>query len=236
LFSYIRNIIELKKQLFPTGRAFKVAENGYLDNLLYALALSENVAYNDALSIQNSILPDNDEFTAEDAKDWERRLGLITNEATSLADRKAAILRKMNHPGTIKARQHWLYMQSQLQAANFPVYVYENRFPNGSGGYDTRSVFDVIGDAGVVGFQHNDKQHGDAQHGGAYPNIVVNYIDEELDRSFYVVNNLRSTFFIGGSTLGSFANIPASRKDEFRQLVLKLKATQMVGYLLVNYV
>lgn len=235
MYSFIRHIIALTKQLLPTGRAFKVPENGWLDSLLYALSLSENKAYNDALSIQNSILPDNDLFSVDDATDWERRLGLITNDATTLADRKAAIKRKMNHPGTIKARQHWLYIQAQLQAAMFPVYVYENRFPDGMGGYTQQSVFDIIG-GGTVGFQHGDKQHGDGQHGGAYPNIIVNYIEEARDSNFYVGDNLRCTFFIGGPTLGSFANIPVSRKDEFRQLILKLKATQMVGYLLVNYV
>ena len=79
-------------------------ENSYLENLMYALSLSENQAYNDALAIQNSILPDNAEFTADDATDWERRLGMIISPLVDLELRKLAIRRKMNHPGDIKAR------------------------------------------------------------------------------------------------------------------------------------
>ena len=211
-------------------------KSGWLESLMYALSLSENKAYNDALSIQNAILPDNADFTEDDATDWERRLGMITNSTVILEDRKKAIKRKMNHPGTIKARQHFLYIQGQLQAAGFDVYVYENRFPYYDGTYYTRSIFSVVGTLGVNEFQHDDAQHGDAQHGGAYSNIIVNYIDEEIDNRFFITDNLRNTFFIGGTTLGSFANLTAARKDEFRQLILKLKPAEMVGYLLVNYV
>lgn len=236
MFSYLQQISALSKQLFPTGRAFKMPSNGYLDALMYALSLRENQAYNDALSIQNSMLPDNSLFTADDATDWERRLGMIYSPNVHLELRKLAIKRKMQHPGDIKARQHYLYLEGQLQAAGFDVYVYENRFDDGYGYYETQTVFEITGGVGVDDLQHGDAQHGDAQHGGAYSNIVVNYIDESIDRNFFVPTNLRATFFIGGNPLGSYANIPAERKDEFRQLILKLKPAQMVGYLLINYV
>ena len=154
----------------------------------------------------------------------------------SLEDRKKAIKRKINHPGTIAARQHYLYIEGQLQAAGFDVYVYENRFPYGGGAYYTRSVYDVAGTSGINEFQHGDAQHGDDQHGGTYGNIIVNHISETLDQQFHVTSNLRNTFFIGGNPLGRYANINANRKDEFRQLILKLKPAQMVGYLLINYV
>lgn len=236
MLNFLTKISALNKQLFPTGRAFKMPKNGWLDSLMYALSLSENKAYNDAVAVLNSILPDNADFTNEDALDWERRLGMITGISVDLSLRKLAIKRKMNHPGTIKARQHYLYIEGQLQAAGFPVYVYENRFPYGDGSYYTRSIFSVAGSGLINEFQHDDAQHGDAQHGGTYSNIIVNYIDEEIDNRFFITNNLRNTFFIGGDPLGSFANIPANRKEEFRQLILKLKPTWSVGYLLINYV
>lgn len=253
MFNYIDKILALFKQFLPTGRAFKIPKNGWLDLLRSALALSENKAYNDALSIQNSILPDNDNFTADDATDWERRLGMIYSPNVLLADRKLAIQRKINHPGTIKARQHYLYIQGQLRAANFDVHVYENRFPFGNGEYYTLDPLSVIspglqhgntehgdgvhgGSPILVGVEHGDKEHGDSQHGGSFSNIIVNYIDEILDQSFFITNNLRSTFFIGGFPLGSFANVPVERHDEFRQLILKLKPAQMVGYLFINYI
>lgn len=229
-------IVSLTKQLYPTGRAFKMPKFGYLDKLHNALAESENQAYSDAVSILNSMLPDNDGFTADDATDWERRLGLITNESVSLADRKLAIIRKINHPGTIPARQNYLYLQGQLQAAGFDVYVYENRFPDGGGGYETYNPLTVSGGAGSFAYQHGDLQHGDFQHGAAFQNICVNHIDEAEDWLFNIGSNLKSTFFIGGTPIGTFANIDANRKREFRQLILKIKPVQTVAYLFVNYI
>lgn len=236
MFNFLPNISALTKQLFPTGRAFKMPKNGYLDTLMYALSLSENKAYNDAVAIHKAILPDNAGFTDDDATDWELRLGMITSAGTSLDDRKKAIRRKINHPGNIAARQHYLYIQGQLQAAGFDVYVHENRFPYGGGEYYTLSIADVIGNPSLNAVQHGQIQHGQANHGGGYSNIIVNYIDEQQDQRFFITGNLRNTFFIGGSTLGDFANVAEERKDEFRQLILKLKPAQMVGYLLINYV
>lgn len=360
-------IIQLSKSLFPTGRAFNIPTGRQFEKLISSLSASEARAWLDATAILNSILPDNDSFTIADADDWERRLGLITNEATSLADRKAAIIRKMNHPGTIKARQHYLYIQQQLQDAGFNVYVYENRFgtdyplispsswsqliigtpwssrnatqfiANGaSAGNDfyyeyqpcavkaghsitlsfsasltgvvsqvdvllmnssfiqVSNALTITGSGSIVNgilttssdasyllvhaqhgggsynytitldtpigtilstdlsspstkppsyfsgiatpFQLNDRQLGQFQLGSGYYPKVVNYIDENSDATFNEGDNFRSTFFIGGSPIGTFANIPESRKDEFRQLILKLKPAQTVAYLFINFI
>lgn len=230
------NIKALTKQLLPTGRAFKAPLGGWLDGLITALALSEARAYSDALSTLYAILPDNDNFTEEDAAEWEYRLGMIVSPNVPLEARKLAIRRKMNHPGDIPARQHYLYIEGQLQAAGFDVYVFENVFPDGGGGFEPHTIFSIIGSSGIDDFQHGDAQHGDGQHGGAYSNIIANYVDEEQDSLFYIPTDLKATFFIGGTPLGTYANVDADRKDEFRQLILKLKPVQMVGYLLVNYV
>lgn len=228
-------ILELTSKLYPTGRAFKLPVDGPLSKLHSALAESESDAFDDAVSILNSALPDNDQFTTDDATDWERRLGLITNDAVSLANRKLAIIRKMNHPGTIPARQHYLYLQGQLQAAGFDVYVFENRFPDGFGGYVTQTPQAVTGGAGSE-IQHGDIQHGDSQHGTQIFDLVVNSIDADIDKFFNIGGNLRSTFFIGGNPLGTFANVDADREVEFRQLILKIKPVQTVAYLFINYV
>lgn len=229
----------LTKQLYPTGRAFKVRAKSWLSQLHYALSLSENKAYLDGISILDSILPDNDNFTSEDATQWEVRLGMIVSNA-SLSDRKLAIRRKMNHPGTIRARQHYLYLQRELRNAGFDVYVYENKFAIFGVGFITKSPIQLSG-SGAIEIQHQDSlQHGDAQHGGIWGDIVANHIDTDLDLTFNVGQNLRSTFFIGGFAFGTFggqyANIPNVRKDEFRQLILKIKPAQTVGYLFINYV
>ncbi len=234
--SVAAKILALYRQAYPKGRAFRMPVGGDLEKLHNGLIVSEAQAYSDAIAILDSILPDNSNFTEDDATDWERRLGMIYSPLVSLADRKLAILRKMNHPGTIKARQHYLYLEGQLQAAGFDVYVYENRFALYPTGYETRNPLVVSGGLGSYNNQFNDFQFGDTQFGTVYNNIIANYIEEEKDFGFDVGDNLRSTFFIGGSPIGTFANVDLNRKDEFRQLISKIKPAQTVGYLFINYV
>ena len=233
----VEKILQLSRQLYPTGRAFKMPFGGDFERLNKALAASESRAYSDALSILNSALPDNDAFTGEDATDWEKRLRLISNPAVPLADRKLALQRKMAHPGKIPARGNYRYVEGQLQAAGFAgVYVFENIFPDGGGGFMTRTPVSFTGGNGFVDAQYGDFQYGDFQYGKYWSNIVANHIEENLDNNFNIGMNLRSTFFIGGTPVGTYANVPASRKEEFRQLILRTKHTQEIAFLFINYV
>jgi hypothetical protein len=218
----------LGRYLYPTGRAFKMPIGGFFDKLNNGLAASEERFYNDAVSILNSLLPDNANFTTEDASNWERRLGLIDGSANSLSDRKLAIKRKMSAPGLNPAKGHYQYIQSQLQAAGFNVYVYENIPDNTPTFYGYAST--------VNPFRHGQANHGMLPHGGALSNKIVNYIDEEKDLSFNLGGTYKLTFFIGGSTIGTSANVLLTRKKEFRQLILKLKQVQTVGLLYINYI
>jgi len=223
----------LSRSLYPRALAFRGPADGWREALHAGLAVSEARAYGDALAILDSVLPDNPNFTADDATDWERRLGMIPSTA-SLADRMAAIRRKMNHPGGIKARQHYLYIEGQLQAAGFNVWVHENRFWNGTS-YDTQDPVTVFGGSGLLDNQHGDWQHGDIQHGGKWKDIIANHIDLQRDQTFSTGSSLRATFFICGQTLGTPAYIPANRLAEFRQLVLKLKPVQCVAFNFIIY-
>jgi len=223
--------------LYPTGRAFKMPFGGILEKLHTNLALSEQRAITDALSILDSAIPDNPNFTSDDATGWEKRLGLISNPLVSLTNRMLAIKRKMNHPGDILPRQNYLYLQNQLQAAGFNVFVYENIFDDGMGGKIPKIPSDVLIGPSMSQFMYNDHQYGDSQMGGAFTNICVSYLDETIDNNQYGSNmNLKSTFFIGGATIGSVAYVDANRRLEFRQLILKAKPTQTLAYLLVKYI
>lgn len=235
--SALDKIIALTDQLYPTGRAWKGPAGGWLKSLHYALALSEAQAYSDAVAIHNSILPDNSGFTEDDATDWERRLGMIQQDTSvPLSDRMLAIRRKIQHPGNIKARQHYLYLQGQLRAAGFDVYVFENRFDVYPDSYETKTPQELSGISALIGNQYGDNQYGDAQYGSSWGEFIANHIDVDRDRTFSIGNNLRSTFFIGADPVGTYASIPASRKDEFRQLVLRIKPVQTVAYLFLVYV
>lgn len=228
---------QLYKLLFPrSGRAFNLTPDSDTDKLISALSTTDELLQADSLAILDVILPDNNDFTSDDATDWERRLGIVQNPLSSLADRKLAIKRKMNHPGEIKARQSYLFLERELQAAGFNLYVYENRFLSG---YDyitktpTEFSLDPFPNYTV---QLNDQQLGDFQLGNIWSNKVANSIYQEDDDPFDVGDNLRSTFFVGGGYNGDWANVPATRETELRQLILTIKPVQTVGFLLINYI
>jgi hypothetical protein len=221
-------ILALTKQLYPTGRAWRLKIGDYFDSLHVGLAVSEAKAYEDAVSILDSTIPDNSNFTIEDARDWERRLGMITNESVSLANRIVAIKRKMNFPGVVPARQSLLWLENQLQGAGFNVFVYEN-IPALPPESVSIPMVDFTDD-----FEHGEFDHGEIEHGGGYNNFVANKIDNDF--GFELGANLKCTFFIGGNPKGAFANVDVNRELEFRQLILRTKPAQSVAFLFINYV
>lgn len=252
--STINQIKKLGRQLYPSGRAFNMPKDGNFDKLNNALSESQQQAYDDANAILDAILPDNANFTADDATDWEVRLGMITNPLVSLDDRKAAIIRKMNHPGDIPARQSWDYLQESLQLAGFDVYVHENipeqniidvltlnpsvyQWGNGQfGNFQFGNVYSVFSNL-LCPVQFGNVQFGGFRWGQIfYKQKVANHIDSLKDIYFHNGDNFRSIYYIGGATLGTFADVDINRKDEFRQLILKIKPVQSIGYLLINYI
>ncbi len=230
-------ILALTRQLYPRGRAFKMPVGGYLEKLHIALNNSEQQAFLDATSILYDILPDNDNFTSDDATDWERRLGLIYSPSVPLADRKLAIKNKLNQPNENPAKGNFRYLQEQLNNAGFNVTVYENKFlqyPEGI--YVTKTPEEVTGlNTFITANQHGQFQHGQRMHGGSYNNKIVNNISEAEDLLFNFGGAWKNTFFIGGSPVGTIGSVPLIQKDQFRQLILKTKPVQTVGFLLINY-
>jgi uncharacterized protein YmfQ (DUF2313 family) len=229
-------IMTLTKQLLPTGRAWWMPARGPFERLMTGLQLSESRAYDDARSILDSIFPDNNNFTADDATAWETRLGLVSNQLVALSDRKMAIQRKMNHPGSVAPRQNYRYLEGQLRDAGFDVHVYENRFADYYQGYVTKTPtqFSTL-PYPLRSVQYGEVQYGNGNYGLDYSNKIANSINESIDNAFLIGTDFRSTFFIGGSTPGSWAIVDVNRKTEFRQLVLKIKPVQTVAFLLINF-
>ena len=142
----------------------------------------------------------------------------------------------MNHPGTIKARQHYLFLQRELRNAGFDVYVHENRFFDGAN-WISKAPSEIISSSNPVRAVHRSGfRHGQLNHGQVFNDKIANSVYADIDRVFNVGNNYKSTFFIGGLTLGDFANVQQNRELEFRQLVLKIKPTQSAGYIFINYI
>lgn len=222
-------LVQLAKQLYPTGRAFKMALNSEFEKLTKGIALSEERFYLDSYTILNSILPDNLGFTTDDATDWERRLGMRDGSLNTLTDRKAAIIRKLNAPGINPAKGHYLNLERELQLAGFNVYVYENLPVIAPTAFPAAITI-------TSGLQYGQQQYNGVQYGTTYTNKIANYIDESKDLYFNLGGSYHGTFFIGGSLpQGFIADIPLTRKNEFRELILKIKQVQTVGFLYINY-
>jgi len=226
-------ILKLTKQLFPSGRAFKLPKNSIFQKLMYALGLSEARAYDFALSTLDRILPDNDNFTADDATLWERRLNITIQPAgLNLAERKIRINRKYAFPGTAIYRQNYRFLQDQLQKYGFNVYVHENRFPDG-GGY----VYVNVLDDSIL--QHSDTvEHGyQSEMGSNTLDLIANSADPNEEYSLGTnPDNMKGLFFIGGETYPDTAKLDINQLEDFRKLVLLLKPAATVAILLLEYV
>ena len=227
--------IGLAKQLYPTGRAFALPENGIFESFHKAMNVSLIRMVDQAKAVIDAAIPDNESFTEADAAFLEAKFGLTVNPATDLENRKAAIKRKMAYPSNIRARQNPLFIEAQLQLAGFDVHVYENRFlEDGEYVYKTP---DEISAMSLVQTQHGDIQHGGgSQHGSSEFNIIAN--EDSLSESFSIGGNenLWATFYISGPTIESQATIPKDRQREFKELVLKLKPAHTVAYLFINFI
>lgn len=227
--------LRMSKALVPTGRAFRIGWRSNKEKLFRAFAKTQNQFFNDAMSTLDSIIPDNDNFTAQDASDGERRWGLVNGSAVPLSDRKMAIRRKMASPGTNPAKAHFLWLQTQLQAAGFGVYVYENVFPAYPSGW-TRVWPGIINGAVVSETQQGQFEQGGSQQGGYINSLVANSIYNAEDISFQFGQDYGGVFFIGGTPLGTYANVLAVREIEFRQLILGLKQQGLSAVLFINYI
>lgn len=230
----IEKLYRLSRRLLPTGRAFRQPYSGVADKIDRGIINIEAATTTDILSLLNSILADNDKFSVYDCRDWEVRLGLISNESLTVEQRRAAILRKYNHPGTIPARQNYRYLERELRAAGFDVYVHENRFDDGMYGYESVSA----SEAGLSGIaiQLGTIQLGDGLLGDGLFDKIANKIEYEPEYYFDAGSVLNRTFFISSIVLEYPAEIESSRREEFRELVLKIKPVQTVAFLNITYI
>jgi len=214
----------------------EISGGGILRRVYKALDVIKAQFYTDVVSTFDSINPDSNAFTADDAAMWESNLGITTGN-TDLATRKLAVKRKMNYPGTVAPRQNVVKVQDQLRAAGFDVYVYENYWPDGSGGYYSKTPAEVLG-VPVGDAYYGAFDYGQVDYGASYAlegvEIVANHIEAELDANF-VFNGYESTFFIAGVTITDFAAVSEERKAEFKQLILTLKPQETVVFTFINY-
>lgn len=225
----------LAVQLYPTGRAFYMLKDSIMEKVHLAINVSFVRFLEDAKTTLDSCFPDNANFTEDDCSLWEYYFGMVTNTSLSVQVRRDAIYRRMARGRNIPARQHILYIENQLQLAGFDVYLHENGFIE-SGVRVFKRPQDFLFSLPDTIQHGGDTQHGiGVQHGGGSSEVIANsYQANEL----YAVDDdyLWATFFISGEILGTYAEIPEDRLEEFRELVLKLKPAHLIAFTFINYI
>lgn len=226
---------ELASQLYPTGRAFYTLKNSIKEKVHLAINTSFIRLIEDAKLTLDSCFADNNNFLENDCALWEYRFGMRTNLDLDVTTRRQAIFRRMSRGRNIQARQHISYIEYQLQLAGFNVFLHENGFLE-SGIIVFKRPQDILY-LMPENVQHGGStQHGvGVQHGGVSSDIIANSFKAN---EFFSVEDeyLWASFFIGGETLGTTAEIPENRLEEFRELVLKLKPAHLVAFTFINYV
>lgn len=231
-----QDLLGLVNQLYPTGRAWYLPENGVFQNFHKAVNTSFLRIVNDIYSTIDSSIPDNENFSEEDCLLWEYKLGLNSGQDLSLDQRRLIIAKKIGFPRNIKARQGVKYIQEQLNLYGFNVGVYENIFYDVNGNPYHKSPSEIVA-LSVSTTQHaEDVQHGEStQHGSGNFQVIANSSYSE-SYSIGGNENLWATFFIAGiNDLTQSAVIPQARETAFRELVLKLKPAQTVAFIFVNF-
>lgn len=231
-----KDFTNLVNSLYPTGRAWYLPEDSVY-KAFHEVMNKSFLRVKDYISLMmDGYFPDNDNFNESDCVFWENKLGLITSNSLSLEQRKQIIYRKIAFPQNIKARQHITYIQSQIDLYGFDCKVYENIFQDVNGNYYHESPENIIQQT-LLDTQHgNGIQHGGGiQHGKGSFDVIANQISDEI----YNIggdNHLWATFFIASkNTLYAGATIPKDRKDEFKELILKLKPAHLIAFCLINY-
>lgn len=214
------DILKLKKQLLPKGRAFKVPANSNFEKLLLGMAGKESQAISDIIGMLDTIIPDNASFSAEDAAQWESFFALAAS--AELDARKAAIYRKMQFPANVKGRQHAKYLEWTLSQAGFDCQVYE--------------WIDIRNKLSSITHSANTQHASSTRHGGmsipAYSGIVANFIKQADEVQIpNNIQNLKNIFWICGKTgFDSFVDVSDDRMDEFRHIILTIKPLHTVAY------
>lgn len=234
--STVSDLMKLVIDLYPTGRVWNLGEKTDFAGLHQALNLSYLRLINTAYAVIDSRFPDNTNFDDSDSEYWNYKLGIEDNPDLTIEQFRTNLLRKWSYRSNVKARQSILYIQAQLQSVGFNVWLYPNGFVDGSGNkfYKTPAdILDVIPNTTEHG---GTTQHGgNTEHGGGNFDVIANSNQQE---SFNVggPSNQWATFFIAGPTINSFATIQKTREKEFREMVLKLKPSELVAYIFINYI
>jgi hypothetical protein len=218
IVDYSSKFMRITRQLLPTGRAWWLAANSYISNIFEALSVSDSRIENDIINIKYSILADSNFMSLEAVERWESIFAI--KSSTVIEDRILAINQRQSYPGNVLARQSMPYIQSQLQLAGFNVYLSKGFDVSTAEYYDDCYYDDVIYDSTSDVFE-----------------IIANDVVVNRDAHFCLSSlDDYAIYTISASDIISNAQIQVERKNEFRELILRLKPAQVVCVLKVTYV
>ena len=255
--SFRKSFVTALKKSLPTGDAFQGEPNTDSHKYHEATSTVFAEALDDFISVQNLTIPKvpvDEDFTIQDLMRLENAYGLLINNSVPTQDRVNSVLQKMRGAFGYEGRSSAQWLQDQLFNAGFEVYVLENKFSDGGGGYETKIPRWEFGDIFLASDEYmgNETPPKEAIMGRNTLTVtsepkIVNSIYPEEDSAFDLgdledENNplLKGTFFLTGGTGGavgvkgiadydSDASIPANRELEFRILVLANKPAHTVA-------
>lgn len=228
------------------------------DKLNIAKLRSWDRLYADIKKILDQKYPDNSNFDELDTENWERVFGLTPSSTMTIEERNEVILARQSY-SKVKERQTAEYIEDQLQANGFDVYVHENRFE--ATPYITQCGPSQCGFSQCGGTNDPVYPYVAKEPETGWEEICANSLDPAVDATIFDATpgtqcgvaqcgssicaspiqedretQLSYSFFIGGETYPNLADVPESRKNEFRELILKLKPAHLVAWLYINYI
>lgn len=224
------NFYETMKRLAPIGEAYKLFKNTENEKLVRALAEEPGRIKDFYDLVQLSGVPDGN-IPADALSDWETFLNLPKNDSLTDEERNQRITGKYAGQGG----QGPDYIQDVMQAAGFPVYVFENIPPvdptglpgiviHGPPNYTEKRRYDAT----LGGFTLGSKTLGAFLGTGIEPVEVA--IPSDSTKWIYVF------FLTGPSGLGDFVNISADKETDFRNQILQIKPAHAWVLAQVNFI
>lgn len=247
------NFIDGASNKFYLSKEYKELVNGIIKvdaSVFFSM-------YEEAEAILDQMFPDNENFTEIDLENNERVYGIRPSSSLSIEEREQILINKMKNGRGVVERCHYSYLEEELRNNGFDVYVHENRFLSEITG--TRVGSASVGSAIVGHFSGGDGFI--VKELFPYTELCSDYIEAEKDAGIYnrqdratvgsktigsIVladefpfdrkSQLANTIMIGGETYPDFADVPQSRKREFRELILKTKPAHITAALYINYI
>jgi hypothetical protein len=233
------------QHLLPTGQAWRTTIDKTLRRLFEGLSSSPQ----DVVNFADAVFGDAFPSTTRELAEWEKQFGIVPN--VDDATRRLNLAAEWASTGG----QSIAYIQGVLQAAGFTVYIYDSYDPTppytvhdphayttapligsyqcyGTRGHDQPACAGLDSDGAPLlnqpecnAFLAND------------PHYIVN--KDLTPRPPPPIPSDPSTWpyfmYVGGSTFGAHATVPASRRGEFERLLLKLRPTQLWIVTLIDY-